>query len=151
LAIAQDILGTIPELEQSLKLEELTVVCGMNVTPTATVKLKIKSEDEWSEHIASAIGVGPVDAACNALSKAFTRYFKKIGQIRLAEYNLEAITGGTDALGHVRVRIEDTRGFTVDARATHEDIVLSSVLAMINGLNRMVAKYKIELNSSDSK
>jgi 2-isopropylmalate synthase len=151
LAIAQDILGTIPELEQSLKLEELTVVCGMNVTPTATVKLKIKHEDEWSEHIASAIGVGPVDAACNALSKAFTRYFKKIGQIRLAEYNLEAITGGTDALGHVRVRIEDTRGFTVDARATHEDIVLSSVLAMINGLNRMVAKYKFELNGSNSK
>jgi len=147
LAIAQAILGTIPEIEQSIKLEELTVVCGMNVTPTATVRLKIKHEDEWSEHIASANGVGPVDAACNALSEAFTRYFKKIGKVRLAEYNLEAITGGTDALGHVRVRLEDDRGFLVDARATHEDIVLSSVLAMINGLNRIVAKYKLELNN----
>ncbi|TFG05536.1 MAG: 2-isopropylmalate synthase [Promethearchaeota archaeon] len=151
LAIAQAILGTIPEIEQTIKLEELTVVCGMNVTPTATVKLKIKHDGEWSEHIASSIGVGPVDAACHALSKAFTRYFNRIGEVRLAEYNLEAITGGTDALGHVRVRLEDNKGFLVDARATHEDIVLSSVLAMINGLNRIVAKYKIELNNLSAK
>lgn len=150
LAIAQAVLGTIPEIEKSIELQELTVVCGMNVTPTATVKLKIKHGDVWSEHIASAIGVGPVDAACNALSKAFTRYFVKIGKVKLAEYNLEAITGGTDALGHVRVRLQDDRGFLVDARATHEDIVLSSVLAMINGLNRIVAKYKLELNGLNS-
>ncbi|MHA1130880.1 MAG: 2-isopropylmalate synthase [Candidatus Helarchaeota archaeon] len=150
LAIAQAVLGTIPEIEKSIKLEELTVVCGMNVTPTATVKLRIKHEDEWSEHIASAIGVGPVDAACGALSKAFTRYFNKIGQVELAEYNLEAITGGTDALGHVRVRLRDHSGFLVDARATHEDIVMSSVLAMINGLNRIVAKYRVELNGSNT-
>ncbi|MFX1298291.1 MAG: alpha-isopropylmalate synthase regulatory domain-containing protein, partial [Promethearchaeota archaeon] len=147
LAIAQAVLGTIPEGEKSIELQELTVVCGMNVTPTATVKLKIKHQDEWSEHIASAIGVGPVDAACRALSKAFTRYYKKIGEVKLAEYNLEAITGGTDALGHVRVRLQDNRGFIVDARATHEDIVMSSVLAMINGLNRIVAKYKLDLNN----
>jgi 2-isopropylmalate synthase len=151
LAIAQAVLGTIPETEQTIKLEELTVMCGMNVTPTATVRLKIKQDNEWTEHIASANGVGPVDAACNALSEAFTRFFKKIGKVRLAEYNLEAITGGTDALGHVRVRLEDNRGFLVDARATHEDIVLSSVQAMINGLNRIVAKYKPELNGSNSK
>jgi hypothetical protein len=146
LAIAQAVLGTIPEMEKSIELEELTVVCGMNVTATATVKLKIKHEDEWSEHIASAIGVGPVDAASKALTKAFARYFSRIGEVSLAEYNLEAITGGTDALGHVRVRLEDNHGFLVDARATHEDIVMSSVLAMINGLNRIVAKYKIDLN-----
>ncbi len=150
LAIAQAVLGTIPESEKSIELEELTVVCGMNVTPTATVKLKIEHQDEWSEHIASAIGVGPVDAACAALSKAFKRYYARIGDVKLAEYNLEAITGGTDALGHVRVRLEDNRGFLVDARATHEDIVMSSVLAMINGLNRIVAKYKLELNNLGS-
>lgn len=150
LAIAQDVLGTIPESEKSIELEELTVVCGMNVTPTATVKLKIEHQDEWSEHIASAIGVGPVDAACAALSKAFKRYYTRIGDVKLVEYNLEAITGGTDALGHVRVRLEDDRGFLVDARATHEDIVMSSVLAMINGLNRIVAKYKLELNNLGS-
>ncbi|NVM52809.1 MAG: 2-isopropylmalate synthase [Candidatus Helarchaeota archaeon] len=150
LAIAQAVLGTIPQTEVSIELEELTVVCGMNVTPTATVKLKIEHQDEWSDHIASAIGVGPVDAACNALSKAFKRYYHKIGDVKLAEYNLEAITGGTDALGHVRVRLQDNRGFLVDARATHEDIVMSSVLAMINGLNRIVAKYKLELNNLGS-
>jgi hypothetical protein len=149
-AIAQAVLGAIPEIEQSIKLEELTVICGMNVTPTATVRLKIKHDKEWTEHIASANGVGPVDAACSALSEAFTKYFNRIGKVKLAEYNLEAITGGTDALGHVRVRLEDNRGFLVDARATHEDIVLSSVLAMINGLNRIVAKYRLELNNLNS-
>ncbi len=149
-AIAQAVLGAIPEIEQTIKLEELTVVCGMNVTPTATVRLKIKHDAEWTEHIASAVGVGPVDAACNALAEAFTKFFKRIGKVKLAEYNLEAITGGTDALGHVRVRLEDNRGFLVDARATHEDIVLSSVLAMINGLNRIVAKYRLELNNLNS-
>ncbi|MFX1295733.1 MAG: 2-isopropylmalate synthase [Promethearchaeota archaeon] len=146
LAIAKAVLGKIPEIEKSIELEELTVVCGMNVTPTATVKLKIKHQNVWSEHIASAIGVGPVDAACNALSKAFKRYYSRIGDVKLSEYNLEAITGGTDALGHVRVRLSDNRGLMVDARATHEDIVMSSVLAMINGLNRIVAKYRIESN-----
>ena len=56
--------------------------------------------------------------------------------MRLEEYHVDAITGGTDALVNVVVRV--SRGDkTITASGVSEDIVLASVQAMINGINRL--------------
>ena len=125
-----------------MSLEELSVMCGMNVTPTATIRLKIRTNGEWIEQVGSAVGVGPVDAACSALQKVYNKF--GYGTVKLKEYNIEAITGGTDALGQVKVLLEDENGELVKARAVDPDIVNSSIKAMINGMNRYVAKRRIE-------
>ncbi|TFF86282.1 MAG: 2-isopropylmalate synthase [Promethearchaeota archaeon] len=138
--IAISVIGEVPNEEQTIKLEELAVTCGKNLTPTATVRLKVKINSDWVEKVAANIGVGPVDASCNALSSVWEQF--GYGKLKLTEYHLDAITGGTDALGRVRVRLDDMFGNYIHSRAVNPDIVLSSIQAMISGMNRYLMKYK---------
>ena len=134
LAIVKDVMGELPEEEQYVKIDELTVLTG-SVTPTSTVRLKIKNNGDHTERTASSIGVGPVDASMKAIVKCF----EPMSKVKLLEYNIDAITGGTDALGHVSIELMDLdTNHIVRSSATHEDIVMSSVLALLKGLNRIM-------------
>ena len=140
LAIVKDVMGEIPEEEQYVILEELTVLTG-SITPTSTVRLKIRNGD-FVEKVASSIGVGPVDASVNAIVKCF----KPMSTIKLLNFQIDAITGGTEALGHVAIEILDIESnIIVKASATHEDIVMCSVLALVKGLNLIVKKKNAEM------
>jgi 2-isopropylmalate synthase len=137
LAIVKDVLGALPEEEQYVKLEELTVLTG-SITPTSTVRLKIKNNGTFMEKVASSVGVGPVDASVKAIIKCF----EPMSKIRLLEYNIDAVTGGTEALANVSIELMDLESnHIVKTSATHEDIVMSSVLALLGGLNK-VMKFK---------
>ena len=141
LAIVKDVMGEIPEEEQFVILEELTVLTG-SITPTSTVRLKIRNGD-FVEKVASSVGVGPVDASVNAIVKCF----KPMSNIKLLNFQLDAITGGTEALGHATLEILDVESnIIVKASATHEDIIMSSVLALVKGLN-LIVKRKSSENS----
>ena len=126
-AIAEAVLGIYREAK--VKLDELTVVSGNKVTPTASVKLKVGDHDI----IESGIGVGPVDAALHALRRAIA----EIADVELDEYRVEAITGGTDALVEVWVKLSKD-GKTVTSRGAREDIIMASVEAMLEGINRLM-------------
>ena len=80
------------------------------------------------EHVFSSVGNGPVDAAVKASSGSS-------GSHPLKEFNIEAISGGTDALGHVTIAVEDERGRIFDASSSSDDIILASVEAVINAIN----------------
>jgi len=115
--------------ERKVKLEDLAIFSGMKSTPMASVKLKINGE----EKIEAAVGVGPVDAAINAIRKAI----KDFADIKLVSYHVDAITGGTDALVDVVVQLK--RGSkVVTARGARTDIIMASVEAFIEGLNMLV-------------
>ncbi|MEM3816074.1 MAG: 2-isopropylmalate synthase [Candidatus Bathyarchaeia archaeon] len=130
-AIAEAVMG-IPSV-QPIKLEELTVVTGDHVTPTASVKLNVNGRTI----IEAATGVGPVDAAINAIRKAVSA----IEPIRLEEYHVKSITGGTDAVVEVIVRLR--RGDQIaTAMGVHEDIVMASVNAMISGMNVLMGNNR---------
>lgn len=138
-AIVKDVMGEIPKEERYVILDELTVLTG-SITPTSTVRLKIRNGDVM-EKVASAVGVGPVDASVRAIVKCF----KPMSNIKLLNFQLDAITGGTEALGHVTVEIMDLEtNIIVKASATHEDIVMSSVLALIKGLNLIVKRLNAQ-------
>ncbi|MEM1581891.1 MAG: 2-isopropylmalate synthase [Candidatus Bathyarchaeia archaeon] len=129
--IAETIMG-IPSI-QPIKLEELTVVTGDRVTPTASVRLNVNGK----MLIEAATGVGPVDAAMNAIRKAVSA----IEPIRLEEYHVKAITGGTDAMVEVIVRLRKGDRIAT-AMGAHEDIVMASVRAMISGMNVLMSNNK---------
>ncbi|MEM1507953.1 MAG: 2-isopropylmalate synthase [Candidatus Bathyarchaeia archaeon] len=132
-AIAEAVMG-IPSI-QPIKLEELTVVTGDHVTPTASVRLNVNGKTI----IEAATGVGPVDAAINAIRKAVSA----IEPIRLEEYHVKSITGGTDAVVEVIVRLR--RGDQIaTAMGVHEDIVMASVNAMISGMNVLMSNNRSE-------
>ncbi|MEW6592266.1 MAG: 2-isopropylmalate synthase [Candidatus Hadarchaeota archaeon] len=133
-AIAESVMGALPKEEKVVELKEATVTTGSTITPTASVRLVIRGE----ERVSSATGVGPVDAAINAIRSAIS----EISGLKLKEYHLDAITGGSNALAEVTVRLEDEKGDVYLAKGVREDVVLASVDAMVNGINRYFAGRK---------
>ncbi|GBE56877.1 2-isopropylmalate synthase [archaeon BMS3Bbin16] len=128
-AIAAAIIGEVDSEKKTIDLIEYVVKTGNRVQPTASVKLKYKGKTLSGD----GAGVGPVDAALNAIRQTL----KDIEDISLREYNLKAITGGSDALAEVILKLEDSRGHVVTGGAAREDIVTASVEAMISGINKM--------------
>jgi 2-isopropylmalate synthase len=135
-AIASAVLGEITKEEKTFDLEEYVVVTGNKIRPTASVTLSF----EGKSLTGADTGVGPVDAALSAIRHTL----KDIEDISLREYRLEAITGGSDALAEVIVKLEDSKGNIATGSAAREDIVTASVEAMISGINRMFLTRKKE-------
>ncbi len=126
-ALAYDILGQ--ETEPVIKLEEFTVFTGLNFTPTATVVMNIDGEVRR----ASETGVGPIDASLAAMRSVVSK------NIVLKQYRLEAITGGSNALCEVTVKLGDSEntGLISLGRSVGSDIVTTSVDATVEALNRL--------------
>lgn len=112
-----------------ITLKSFTSVTGRPVIPTATVILDVNGK----EVIQADTGDGPVDAAIRAIQKAVA----SIGDIVLEEYHVEAITGGTDALVEVNVRLS-RGGRMIVSRGSGTDIIEASVEAVINGMNQLL-------------
>ncbi|MFA4858535.1 MAG: 2-isopropylmalate synthase [Candidatus Margulisiibacteriota bacterium] len=113
--------------EEVYKLKALKIVSGTKQKPSAELELlcqgktlKIKSS-----------GSGPVDAAY----KAITRLTKT--NSKLMDYTIQAITGGTDALGEVTVRITD-QGRIFSGHGSDTDILVASAKAYLAAINRML-------------
>ena len=130
LAIAETVMGL--EGDKPIQLAELTFVGGNKVTSTASVRLKVHGKDLWG----SAIGVGPVDAAINAVKNAIV----ETEPITLEQYNVKAITGGTDAMVEVVVHMRKGNR-TITAMGLREDIVKASMEAVITGMNVLKTDY----------
>ena len=126
IAIADDVLGAISNKNQVVKLQEFSVFTSNKLTPVSTVILEINGEKKTS----AASGIGAVDAASKAIFSALPI------PITLKEYNLKAVTGGTDALANVLIRISDGDKNEYQAEATHQDIVIASINALIKGINK---------------
>ena len=137
-ALTSAVMGEVIGEEKIVDLCDLAVVTGIKVIPTASVRLTL----DGKEYIAAETGVGPVDAVLKAIQKLTNN----LENIRLSEYRLEAITGGSNAVAEVVIKVEDEKGNIVSARAAREDIVMASVEAMINGINKLLIKNRKQGN-----
>ncbi len=129
-AMAETVLGRVKY--EIVKLEGFSVMTGDNVMPTATVKLNIDGKIST----AAKTGVGPVDAAINAIQSLMS----ETADMELKEYNIEAITGGPDALAEVFVIMGDKNGNKATGRSAAEDVVLASVEAVLYAINRILVE-----------
>jgi len=134
LSIAGDVMHN-SKFEERFKLYDCHIITGMNITPTAVVRLNTEGKD----FIASEIGVGPVDAALKAIQKIAG----EMANIKIREYRLDSITGGSDALAEVSVKVEDKTGNVISARKAGEDVVVASVQAMMDAINKTVLRKAI--------
>jgi 2-isopropylmalate synthase len=134
LALTSAVMGEVIPEEKIVDLCDMAVVTGIKVIPTASVRLVL----DGKEYIAAETGVGPVDAVLKAIQKLTSN----LAKIRLKEYRLEAITGGSNAVAEVVIKVEDEKGHIISARAAREDIVMASVEAMINGINKCLIKNR---------
>jgi len=134
-ALALHIAGRVDKERRHVKLKEFTVFTGMNITPTSTVVVDIDGVLTRS----SDVGIGPVDAALNAIRSAVSK------NISLTEYRLSAITGGSDALCEVTVKLKlngDQKVMSV-GKSIGSDIVLTSVDAAMEAIDRLMARQKL--------
>jgi 2-isopropylmalate synthase len=111
-------------------LDRIQVSCGDRGIPTASVMLVGPDGQARAE---AAIGTGPVDATCNAISKIITVPCK------LTEFTVKSVTEGIDAIGEVLIRIESDEGITYTGRGADTDIIVASAKAYINALNRLLS------------
>ncbi|MGA2091626.1 MAG: alpha-isopropylmalate synthase regulatory domain-containing protein, partial [Endomicrobiales bacterium] len=119
------------QMPATFLLEYLNTSSGTGVIPTATVRVVVK-KDIMQE---AACGDGPVDAAYKAIDKITGI------KVKLADYNLRAISGGKDAQGEVNVRVE-YNGMTFTGRATSTDIIDASAKAYVQALNKIAAQIQ---------
>jgi D-citramalate synthase len=139
LAIAENVM----ELDgvKPIELQEMAFEGSNNALAEATVRLCVNGKTVCGK----ATGVGPVDAAINAVKDAI----KETEPIALEQYNVKAITGGTDAVVEVVVSIrKGTR--IVTAMGVREDIVKASMEAVISGMNVLTTDYRSSGNGHNS-
>jgi 2-isopropylmalate synthase len=132
-AITEAVMGDVAGTEKRIVLDELSVMTGNRVTPTATVRIRV----DGKEYVGAMTGVGPVDAAMRAVETLVDGH-----EMRLKEFRIEAITGGSEALAEVMVGVEDKKGRMITARAAREDIVQASVEALVSAMNRLSTLQK---------
>ncbi len=108
------------------KFLNMSVMSGSVAIPAATVEMEVNGE--VTKDVCT--GDGPVDAAFKAITKLTGTKSK------LLKYIVNSITGGTDAQGEVTVRLEED-GMVVVGQGAHMDIIMASVLAYVNALNRL--------------
>lgn len=135
LSIANEILGE-HAIKRIVQLSGFSVSTGIGTMPYAFVKLNIDGID----YIGTDYGVGPVDAALNAIQKITG----EIAKVRVKEYKLDSISGGSDALCEVTIKVEDAYGNVSSAKSIGEDIVTTSVQAVIEGINRIMLKKTLK-------
>ncbi len=125
-SIVSDEIHQVPEM---FHLEYMHVVSGGSTIPTATMRIR-KGDDVIT---AAEMGVGTVDAV-----------FKAIDAIcnvphRLVDYTVKSVTGGTDALGEVTVRIRDG-GSVYIGRGASPDVIEASAKAYLQAINKLVSR-----------
>jgi len=130
-AIVEAEIRRIPE---KFHLEHLHVFSGNRTVPTATVGIVI--DGELREE--AALGEGSVDAAFKAIDKVTNL------PVNLLYYNLNAITGGTDAIGEVTAKVKHGDRVFI-GRGISTDIIEASAKAYINALNKLVYEEDSEI------
>ena len=112
---------------ENIKLVSMRVKSETGETPRATLTLSVNDEEKTAE----SEGDGPVDAAYRAIESI-------VGSgVSLQLYSVNAITTGTDSQGEVTVRLE-SGGRIVNGQGADTDIIVASVKAYLNALNKVL-------------
>ncbi|MBO4371104.1 MAG: 2-isopropylmalate synthase, partial [Paludibacteraceae bacterium] len=119
--------------KQWIQLQAFTVTSGKDTIPQASLTLSIAGK---SYH-ADAEGNGPVDAGINALKRII------LNHMVIQEFTIQSITRGSNDLGkvHMQVEIDGKEYFGYGANT---DIVVASVVAYLDAINRFMVKNEVK-------
>ncbi|MFA5593175.1 MAG: 2-isopropylmalate synthase [Micavibrio sp.] len=116
--------------KDAIRFVALQVQAGTKGPQTAELELTIDGETKG----AKVEGNGPVDAIFKAI-----RAIVPHPEAHLQLYQVQAITGGTDAQAEVTVRLEEN-GKTVNGQGADADTLVASARAYVHALNKLVTK-----------
>ncbi|HAZ63417.1 MAG TPA: 2-isopropylmalate synthase [Armatimonadetes bacterium] len=123
-------------VEDQVKLHEETfelLFCqfasAMSTDAVPTASVRVQTPD--GVKVRSAVGDGPIDAVYSALAKATGV------KVELLDYRLQSVTGGTDAMARVTVRVAEN-GCRATGHGSHTDIFVASAKAYVDAVNKVV-------------
>jgi 2-isopropylmalate synthase len=114
--------------EGTYRLESFDV--HTNKFTSSTCVIKLRRENEVVEEV--SLGRGPINAAYNAIDKITGHICEE-----MRSYQIHSISDGNDALGEVTVKLRSGDRF-VTGRGLSTDIIESSILAYLNGINKLI-------------
>ena len=117
----------VTDVAEDYKLISLSLKSDTKKKPSATIELNIRGQEQKAE----SEGTGSLDAVFCAIKKLIPKPKPK-----LALYQVNAITGGTDAQAEVTVRLKKNNR-TVNGHGVDSDVIVASAKAFINGLNKL--------------
>lgn len=116
-------------IDSHYRLEFFDVHTLKNASSTCVIRLR-KQEEVYEE---VSLGDGPINAAYNAIDKITGNLCEE-----LIHYNIHSVSDGNDALGEVTVRMR-SGDHVVTGRGLSTNIIESSILAYLNGINKLLA------------
>ncbi len=131
----------IKQEETFYELKYLHASAGQSVVPSATVTMQIGEQ----EATAAAIGIGPVDAAYNAILEA-----TGLTNIEVVDFKLDSKGEGADALAQVSL-IAEYNGRKFNGVGLETDIVEAGVKALIYVLNNTYLADQIDQQKQQHK
>ena len=120
-ALAHDIQTMVTE---RVKLDRYNVTASNAITPVSTIRLL--RDGKLIEHVAASDG--PINASFKAINQILGV------KVTLESFQLNAITGGTDAQCEATVRVRDGER-VYHGRGISTDVIEGSILAYIQALN----------------
>jgi len=114
-------------------LDYMHVVGGSGIIPTASVRL-LRDGQPIEE---ASLGVGSVDAIFTTIDRLVKVPHK------LVDYVVKSVTGGTDALGEVTVRLTDDTGRIYLGRGASMDILDASARAYVQAINKLAYDHQV--------
>ncbi len=137
--VAALVLEKVHRRRDRFRIKDMSVFSGAGeVPPHAAVVMEFLEDGQVvNEEREACFGTGVIDAVFRALCKL-------VGLCpELERYQVNAVTGGTDALAGVAVRVVD-QGIKAVGRGTNGDVVRASALAFVNAFNRLEKSKKEE-------
>jgi 2-isopropylmalate synthase len=131
-AIAETVLQNTPQAKRAIVLEQLVGTTGNKGAPTASGRASVHGVSRQEAHV----GVGPVDAAFRAVHRMLGEDLR----MEIADYHVDAITGGSQATVQVSVTVEDAEGRRCGAQSANVDIVIASVDALLTAINHLLRR-----------
>jgi 2-isopropylmalate synthase len=118
-------------------LDYIYVATGNKIVPTATLEIT----KDGKSCTKAAVGDGPVDAMYKAINEITGE-----NNLKLTDYQIKAVTKGTEAMGEVTVRVAK-EGNEVTGRGASTDILEASAKAYLSA----ITKLSMDKKNSDTK
>ena len=124
-ALARD---TQKPVVERIKLKSFNVLASNAITPVGTVRLEV----DGKVFEQPATGDGPINASLAAINRIL-----RCKDVSLASFQINATTGGSDALGEVDVSVRKGKRI-VRGHGSSTDIIEASILAYLHALNTLM-------------
>lgn len=96
-------------------------------------------------------GNGPVNALDNALRKDLGRFSRWLEDLRLVDYKVRILTGGTEAVTRVMIESADGRGHRWSTVGVSANIVDASFEALIDSITYKLLRDRVQVSSGGAR